>query len=784
MSANLLLSNIATYSLQIGLLVGVAALLPTLLRLRAPAARLAYWHVLLAVCLLLPLVAPRRAQVIEGNVEIAAAPGVVVGSFPAPSAAFRLSLGEATLILLAAGAAIRIGWLLFGFAQLRRYRRRSRPLEPAPSWSVEASLRLSGDVASPVTFGWRRPVILLPDSFPDLSERLRDAILAHECLHVRRRDWLFTLFEELVRAVFWFHPAIWWLLGEIQLAREQAVDRAAVDITNGREEYVDALLAIAGAPVEPDLAPAPLFLRKRHLKQRVFSLIKEVPMSKQRLISALAACLCIMAATCWFVAGTFPLSAAPQVVAEGSEVKVDLGGATLLHRAPVVYGAVISTNLAWNAMNARMAKKPIYALTLSGVDAVFTTHDLALERVGGTLPDYRAWMKTPGGASQSIDVVNGTSSIGELECEVVDQGGFVRRLVGENALCGVTATLLLGWPGIQWNQFVPLHTYVLYKTRPTAGYTSWMFVARDQQWMAKRTVYLHPANALPLSEDNPWILSGTPAQVFQAVALWALGLPAEALDLAQLAALDDPAEGLFAAARPFFFRMTESFEAKQFLEAEIFKPSLLYCVVTAGGKLSLRASRPPADGAAPVFAFTADNMVVLPDVDSLPVINEAVWAFDADGSDFQTRRTYLEATSITTFGRGQQWNVQSKGLRSELGGVWFSEWIAARLFQRFAGTPEGLKGGAPVLQIEAFFATLPVWAGDYVTVTHALMPDVLTGALGVTDRVYEVIDRSPDYASGRMRFKLLDTGLTGAAPAYQWGAGSARPFLLGSSEVY
>ena len=150
-------------------------------------------------------------------------------------------------------------------------------------------LRLSGDISSPVTFGFFRPVVLLPATFPELNQPAREAILAHEFLHVRRRDWLVTLLEELVRAALWFHPAIWWLLGETQLAREQVVDRASVEITRNRDEYVDALLAIAGVRPEPDLAPAPLFLRKRHLRHRVVTLLKEVGMSKKHCFSALAA---------------------------------------------------------------------------------------------------------------------------------------------------------------------------------------------------------------------------------------------------------------------------------------------------------------------------------------------------------------------------------------------------------------------------------------------------------------------------------------------------------------
>jgi TonB family protein len=108
-------------------------------------------------------------------------------------------------------------------------------------------------------------------------------------------------------------------------------------MTSSREEYVDALLAIAGARPRLDLAPAPLFLRKRHLKQRVISVLKEVRMSRTRLISALAAGLAILVAACWFVTGAFPLAAAPQVVNDAPGVTVDLGGAGVMHRTGVAY---------------------------------------------------------------------------------------------------------------------------------------------------------------------------------------------------------------------------------------------------------------------------------------------------------------------------------------------------------------------------------------------------------------------------------------------------------------
>lgn len=336
MSSAWLLENLVAYSLQIGMVVGMAAFVPAALRLKMPGARLAYWQILLAACLLLPAVRPWRQQILAATVEVTSTiTAVRPASTPAPR---RMpSPNEVALGLLAAGVLARMAWLGVGFARLRGYRRRSLPLSPAPAWAVEADLRVSDEIVSPVTFGLRRPVILLPARFPALDAAMRDAILCHEVLHVRRRDWAFTLAEEVVRAVFWFHPAIWWLLGEIALAREQAVDRGVVAMTRTRDKYVDALLEIAGAGPGLDLAPAPLFLRRRHLKHRLVSILKEARMSKTSLCSALAAGLCFLGLACWLATATFPLSAAPQSVADAQGITVEMNGAQVIHRAPVVY---------------------------------------------------------------------------------------------------------------------------------------------------------------------------------------------------------------------------------------------------------------------------------------------------------------------------------------------------------------------------------------------------------------------------------------------------------------
>ena len=103
--------------MQIGLLVGLAAFVPAALRLRLPASRLAYWHMLLAACLLLPAVRPWKQAVITLTTSRAHAHRRAPCP-PTPAAGATLPATEIALVLLAAGMLVRLGWLATGFWRL------------------------------------------------------------------------------------------------------------------------------------------------------------------------------------------------------------------------------------------------------------------------------------------------------------------------------------------------------------------------------------------------------------------------------------------------------------------------------------------------------------------------------------------------------------------------------------------------------------------------------------------------------------------------------------------
>ncbi len=119
--------------------------------------------------------------------------------------------------------------LAIGVARLSAIARGAAPLcaGPAPGLSPDGrGLRIlvSSAVRVPVTWGWRRPVILLPRVARRWSAERLDVVLRHEAEHVLRHDWLVRLSLHVVTGLHWFHPAARWSLHRVIADLERACD--------------------------------------------------------------------------------------------------------------------------------------------------------------------------------------------------------------------------------------------------------------------------------------------------------------------------------------------------------------------------------------------------------------------------------------------------------------------------------------------------------------------------------------------------------------------------------
>ena len=109
----------------------------------------------------------------------------------------------------------------------------------------------------PMTWGWRRPVVLLPDGARDWTEGRLRAVLLHEMAHVRRRDWLSHRFADLVCALFWFHPLVWLTARRLRAEGEIACDDLVLMAGVAAPDYARHLLDVARAlhPVSAEAVP-------------------------------------------------------------------------------------------------------------------------------------------------------------------------------------------------------------------------------------------------------------------------------------------------------------------------------------------------------------------------------------------------------------------------------------------------------------------------------------------------------------------------------------------------
>jgi len=89
----------------------------------------------------------------------------------------------------------------------------------------EVRLRVVDHLASPITAGWWRPVVLVPAALVSgMPPQLLEALLAHELGHVRRHDYLVNLAQNVIETLLFYHPVVWWISHRIRLEREQIAD--------------------------------------------------------------------------------------------------------------------------------------------------------------------------------------------------------------------------------------------------------------------------------------------------------------------------------------------------------------------------------------------------------------------------------------------------------------------------------------------------------------------------------------------------------------------------------
>jgi beta-lactamase regulating signal transducer with metallopeptidase domain len=234
-------------SLPEGLLIALfAGVMLRLLPRQNSGTRFAVWFVALLAVAGLPFI----GGVSGGHILLAA-------NLPRPVITLPSGLGIFLFLAWALAAFVASLRLLIGLCRLRALRRScvaidASKLDPAIRKTLEdfssarsVTLATSERMSVPAAIGFFKPMVVIPVwALRELAPAELNVILLHEFAHLRRGDAWTNLLQKTVRAVFLFHPAVWWIENRLSLEREMACDDQVLAETANPHGYAKCLIVL------------------------------------------------------------------------------------------------------------------------------------------------------------------------------------------------------------------------------------------------------------------------------------------------------------------------------------------------------------------------------------------------------------------------------------------------------------------------------------------------------------------------------------------------------------
>lgn len=172
----------------------------------------------------------------------------------------NLPLAFILLTLWMAGAISLIGFYWCGSCRLRHIRQFAMypPNEIQRLFTLcchrlhmkkAVQIRQSRFIAAPVSFGWKTPLVVLPNQgIKDLSVPELEHILLHELSHIRHGDMLTNYLFCGIQALYWCNPLVWLAFRQMRRDREAYCDWAVLKELGSetqRMEYGQTILHFA-----------------------------------------------------------------------------------------------------------------------------------------------------------------------------------------------------------------------------------------------------------------------------------------------------------------------------------------------------------------------------------------------------------------------------------------------------------------------------------------------------------------------------------------------------------
>jgi hypothetical protein len=409
---------------------------------------------------------------------------------------------------------------------------------------------------------------------------------------------------------------------------------------------------------------------------------------------------------------------------------------------------MISVTSKFAAANAKLYKQPVIIIVIAGYSRIFSTSDT------GVSGQYK-WIENIDDQGITINDLDGGADLGELTFTVTDVGGAITADFPGFVFEGKTVTLLTGFVGLAQTDFTVLFTGQVDSVASVNSNASYTFTCVDNKQKLSQVIYTTGDDGQPTDSDHLLTLNAHPLDLLLDIFRTELGIADSDIDVARI---EDFRDGLLAGAQVTFYLDTAP-AAKDFCEQQLLKPFAGYLWVNNLGQLSVNFFAAPAT--ITPYSLTTDNTAEIPEAGQADMVNTVTYRFDknTDGK-YLAESVNLYGLSVSRYGQYGQQVIEADGVRSSLQGFFLAAYISRLIFLRY-----GLKN-LKIEDLPLFWDACVLEPGDIVSLTEPHVPDRKLGVIGITNHLFEVLDRSYNFMDHIVTVALLDAGYLSSTGQY------------------
>jgi hypothetical protein len=396
-------------------------------------------------------------------------------------------------------------------------------------------------------------------------------------------------------------------------------------------------------------------------------------------------------------------------------------------------------------------------ITISGYSRVFTNYPTG---VGGQYD----WITSIEDFAYTVHDMDGGADQGTLTFSVQDVGAAITGDFPGFVFEGKLITLKAGFVGLAQVDWITLFTGYVDSVASANSNNEYTFSCSDISSRLAQVIYTIGDDGLTATDtNNVKTILAHPLDILLDILNNKIGLPAGNVDSAKIINYRDNIFG----GMQFQFKLSQAPAAADFIKSQLLKPLGGYLWVNSVGKVTVNFFYPLAAPAA-VATLNADVFTAIPEAEQVDMVNTIQFQFDKDDSaggsgNYLGQDTEVYGPSVAKYGQYGELVVQSDGMRSNFQGFFVAKLVSRMIFYRYGLKNLKFDQNAP----PCIWQAIRLEPGDIVAVTHSKVPDRAAGVMGITGKLFEILDRHVSFTEGIVTLTMIDANYLSTFGTYQ-----------------